>query len=364
MKIRYSEEEYKIAKSKEYLSLNCYQCNEDFKAFKSNIKFEIENNRGRLKYCSKTCLVNSQKNKKEYSCTTCTAKFERTTSEISGSKNLFCSTSCAAIFNNKNRVVVRTTFTIKDIFEVTNKWLINKSNYDITNVIDDIIKLKNENYRRKIYVRSCNGCSQRYIGLKRDRYCSDGCYDSHLKASSILPIKFRKPKQLLIKECDLCKTPYESYKEKQKFCSRICSSKNAISKITKEQLSLNGRKAVQANNKRSKNEILFADLCIEKFKNVITNEPMFNGWDADVVLLDLKIAILWNGNWHHKKITKSHSVKQVQNRDLIKIKEIINMGYTPYIINDYGKANKLFVIEKFNEFLRENNLVYYITPIS
>ena len=31
---------------------------------------------------------------------------------------------------------------------------------------------------------------------------------------------------------------------------------------------------------------------------------IFNGWDADIILTDLKIAILWNGKWHYEKLTK------------------------------------------------------------
>ena len=35
---------------------------------------------------------------------------------------------------------------------------------------------------------------------------------------------------------------------------------------------------------------------------------MFNGWDADVILPDLKIAIMWNGIWHYKQVRKNHNV--------------------------------------------------------
>ena len=76
---------------------------------------------------------------------------------------------------------------------------------------------------------------------------------------------------------------------------------------------------------------------------------MFNGWDADVIIEEHKIAVLWNGIWHYKKIAKKHSLIQVINRDLIKTKEIINCGYEPYVIKDLGKFNKSFVE---NEFLK------------
>jgi ribosomal protein L37AE/L43A len=49
--------------------------------------------------------------------------------------------------------------------------------------------------------------------------------------------------------------------------------------------------------KRSKNEIAFCELCEGHFgiDNVLHNVVMFNGWDADIILLKEKIAILWNG---------------------------------------------------------------------
>lgn len=116
----------------------------------------------------------------------------------------------------------------------------------------------------------------------------------------------------------------------------------------------------QGDLRRSKNEIEFCKLCEEYFDNVKHNESIFNGWDADVIIEDIKFAVLWNGPWHYKQITKSHSVKQTQNRDKIKIKEIKESGWTPYIIKDMGKANKDFVKEKFDEFLKylkENSII-------
>lgn len=139
-------------------------------------------------------------------------------------------------------------------------------------------------------------------------------------------------------------------KRKRKYCSIECRNKYTL---TKEKLSeygkIGGRKSVQSQNRRSKNEIYLSELCLNDFKNVRLNEQIFNGWDADIILDDYKLAILWNGNWHHKKLSKNHSLKQVQNRDKIKIKEIINYGYEPYIINDYGKYNKEFVEKEFEK---------------
>ena len=61
--------------------------------------------------------------------------------------------------------------------------------------------------------------------------------------------------------------------------------------------------------------------------------------------------MLWNGVWHYKKITEQHSVKQVQNRDRIKIKEIEKAGYIPYVIKDMGSEDETFVKQKFQELI-------------
>lgn len=139
-------------------------------------------------------------------------------------------------------------------------------------------------------------------------------------------------------------------KRYKKFCSVSCASKHKV------YLDNNfGKKLGLASAKkrvlRSKNEIYFYELCKNYFKNVTHNENIFNGWDADVIIHDLKIAILWNGRWHYEKITNTHSLLQVQNRDIIKNKEIRKYGYTPYIIKDMGRYNKNFVVQEFNNFL-------------
>jgi hypothetical protein len=112
-----------------------------------------------------------------------------------------------------------------------------------------------------------------------------------------------------------------------------------------------GKKLVALQNLRSKNEIAFCQLCEQYFgkENVLHNVSMFNGWDADIIIPDLKVAILWNGPWHYIEISKTQKLKQVQNRDRIKLREIINCGYRPYIIEDV-KREKDKVEKEFERF--------------
>lgn len=161
-------------------------------------------------------------------------------------------------------------------------------------------------------------------------------------------------KQLdVINICPICKSNFSvPYKQrKQECCSKKCSmNKRYASQKYKDKCCEWGKKSANSQNKRSKNEIYFGELCKKSFNIVDFNKPMFNGWDADIIIEKLKIAVLWNGKWHYEKITEKHSIGQVQNRDRIKIKEIIKLGYEPYIIKDMGRYKKKFVEEQFSIF--------------
>ncbi len=214
--------------------------------------------------------------------------------------------------------------------------------------------LKNPNHCKK-----CNNILE--YKKRKNKFCNSSCAASFTNIGRIRSNKSKEKTKASIAnyynslpkrfnyciECeDLFVITWKT--SRNKFCSNKCRNKSR-----KRHGTINGRKsaAIQAKNKRSKNESLFAVLCAEYFGNIKTNEPIFNGWDADVIIENLKIAVLWNGVWHYKKITKKHSVNQVQNRDKIKIKEIKKAGYTPYIIKDMGSYNPSFVKEEFKKFI-------------
>lgn len=180
-----------------------------------------------------------------------------------------------------------------------------------------------------------------YIPKKEKTHCSRKCANSHIQTkhqNDKRSAALKKSEEYYKKNCELCGKSFIRKRSRQRLCSLFCASKLGVSCHKKYN--------------RSKNEIYFSELCKLKFKNVLTNEKIFNGWDADIIIEDLKIAVLWNGKWHYEKITKKHSVAQVQNRDKIKISEIIKCGYQPYIIKDLGKYKKLFVEEQFKIFIK------------
>lgn len=197
-----------------------------------------------------------------------------------------------------------------------------------------------------------------YNNDKYKKFCSRSCANSRivteehkLKTSCSMINKCR----VYFNKCKYCNKLFTS-KKKREYCDRKCIVQSRIDSGILSKWGLMSVK-VQSENRRSKNEIYFSKICNSYFINVECNKNIFNGWDADVIIHDIKYAILWNGKWHYEKITEKHSVEQVKNRDSIKVKEIIKYGYIPYIIKDMGKFNKLFVEEQFNIFINIiNNL--------
>ena len=209
--------------------------------------------------------------------------------------------------------------------------------------------------------KCCLNCTNKlpYQQLKQNgkntKFCSRSCSASYNNERRIktTPVPLTKkvykkyvPKTLKTYECVVCKTKIKSL-HKRKTCSEFCSTQRK-----KEGARIGGLVSASRQIKRSKNEIYFYELCKAKFTNVLHNEPLFDGWDADVILLDLKIAILWNGSWHYKQITKQHSLLQVQTRDRLKQQAITKHGYLSYVVKDLGKFNKQFVEQEFETFCK------------
>jgi len=192
-------------------------------------------------------------------------------------------------------------------------------------------------------------CSRKCAGLSRS-----------MENNKLYPNKKPKRERVSTKcSWENCENIIERVKdneEKLRFCSNSCHIKwqNKHQNLCQR----GGRATRDLEIRRSKNEIAFADLCKKFFKNVRTNEAIFNGWDADVIIDDLKIAVLWNGVWHYQKITRNHSVKQTKQRDCLKIIEIEKMGYIPYVIKDMGKFDINFVENQFDEFIKKFELIY------
>lgn len=186
---------------------------------------------------------------------------------------------------------------------------------------------------------------------KNNKFCSKTCSatfnnrgrvltdDTKTKISNTL--KLKKKKKLYICNCIICSKEFtHDQNPKKQTCSKRC-----FYILNREINSKRGKKSAQVRKKRSSDEIKLFELCFFEFKDVKANYVISNGWDCDI-LIDNKYAILWNGPWHYKQLSFSnHSLKQVQNRDLIKIKLFESLGYQVLIFED----RKYNPISAFNE---------------
>ena len=220
--------------------------------------------------------------------------------------------------------------------------------------------------------RFCLNCGIKLDGEYQLKFCSRSCAVSYNNKNRVITDKQREKTSKSLKEynkqnsrkkklyvCGICGKEYYYCKGEntKRFCSKDCMNeynKNRakyMSDESKKRISDNAKRVIekQGDIRRSKNEIGFCKLCEEYFDNVEHNVPLFNGWDADIIIHDYKIAILWNGNWHYKQISKTTPLKMVQNRDNIKIKEIENYGYIPYIIKDTGKYDEQKILKEFEK---------------
>jgi very-short-patch-repair endonuclease len=164
-------------------------------------------------------------------------------------------------------------------------------------------------------------------------------------------IKEEKPKftSIEFKTCSYCTTP---------FCVKLWSGKKCCSsECSKNALQRAGKKSAATRKTRSVDEIRLFDLCARAFKSVRHNEQLRDGWDADVIIDDYKLAILWNGPWHYRDMPGlKHSLSQVQNRDRIKKKVLEKDGWTVLMFEDRHYTPES-AFEEINQFYRPINLL-------
>jgi hypothetical protein len=98
---------------------------------------------------------------------------------------------------------------------------------------------------------------------------------------------------------------------------------------------MTGVKVASLANRRSKQEIELFELILSIHPETLPNHKIVNGWDADIYIPTLKVAIMWNGPWHYKDMgIKKVSLDQIKNRDIIKLKEFTNLGIYTFIFED------------------------------
>ena len=122
MKTLFSDEDIVKLKSTSLIPFECEFCCKIFHRFKYVFDAHKRGKRNPINFCSKSCqMFDSHKDKgnsaaQKVFCLHCGEIFTKTNANIKRRKNHFCSHSCAATFNNKNK----TSGTVKSKLEI---WL-------------------------------------------------------------------------------------------------------------------------------------------------------------------------------------------------------------------------------------------------
>lgn len=159
---------------------------------------------------------------------------------------------------------------------------------------------------------------------KNAKFCKQSCASLH---------QWKDKKRTKIGLCPICQIDFKRKnrgRSTRKFCSRPC-----FLKWLQSTASSRGRRSAQKRVLRSKHEIRLYELCSNHFRDVEHNIILSEGWDADIIIHDIKTAILWNGPWHYRVMNlRNHSLRQVQTRDRMKIDSLTKAGWKVRIFED------------------------------
>lgn len=204
-------------------------------------------------------------------------------------------------------------------------------------------KAKAAKNRAESTITYCKHCNSPLDYKKRkNTFCSPACSkhynDAHTvrnhtqeTKSKIKQARINAPKQSKIsyRNCIICNKLFIWHHNKSgpnRCCSTTCLQIHRSNKA---------RINPGLGTKRSKLEIELFELCKSHFNTVLSNYKIIDNWDADIVIPEYKIAILWNGPWHYKEMhIGNHSLKQVQNRDKIKIKLFNSINWNVFVFED------------------------------
>ncbi len=233
-------------------------------------------------------------NKKAYNCIVCNKEVYRYNSEIVENGNVFCSQSCSC--KHRNKITVRTE--------------------------------KSKQKTAKSLLSYHNKRGRKY---KTDKLGNRIGY------------------------CKICNKKIKSKRNSPKICKNLNCIKEC-GRISAKSGWLNNKRT---KTKRSKSECLLSDKLKIIFPDLTCNTFMFSGgFDADIVIPSLKLAIHWNGPWHYRPIISTEHFDKIRLRDIRRYKSIELDGYKNYIIKDEtGIFNSKFVEIEYEKLINFIKLV-------
>jgi len=235
----------------------------------------------------------------------------------------FCSSSCSATFNNKNKNGRK----LVNCFHCNKNFEVQKHIVRIKYSCKDCINSKRKR-TKQIKELNCKTCYNKFIRNKNNiNYCSKECQ--------------KKAKKKYKKICKNCKIEFFAEKINSNFCSNSCKSKL---------LKLHSYAHKRGGLSRSKIEKYVENSLRKDFPyiNFSFNGDDIIGSELDIFIAELKMAFELNGIFHYEPIYGENTLNRIQNNDKQKFISCYNKGIELIIINlgdqNFSKkyANKIY----------------------
>jgi len=181
--------------------------------------------------------------------------------------------------------------------------------------VDRICKNCNKHYKKR--------ANQLHLENILQTFCSQKCFGLFTQA------RVSEPCGNCGKTITKCISAKKRSKSDHIFCSSSCSA------------SYNNK--IRVKTRRSKCEILLYELLCDKFPllTILPNDKtMLNGYEVDIAIPDLKLAIEWNGTVHFKPIYGIDTLTKIQSRDKLKLEIANNHNINLIVIPDLVSTSK------------------------
>ncbi len=176
-------------------------------------------------------------------------------------------------------------------------------------------------------------------------FCSSSCFYSHqVKNNNIYTTCFTCKKHIKI-----VKNAFQKSKTKRFFCNLSCAA------------TYNNK--LKRKSRRSKIETKFYNLLVKEFPNLNilhSDKTMLDGYETDVAIPSLKLAIEWNGIVHFKPIYSQTKLDKIQTRDAEKLEIASNKDINLIVIPDLVSNDKILQ-QAFNDVKEIINKLLTIT---
>ena len=301
-------------KSFDKIPFVCPHCDKPHESVKASIQKKFKVNPDRLIFCSSRCSFKFKNPWPEKNCKNCDNLFSRKPSEIE--TYCFCSSSCAASYNNKGRVrtkesLEKTSASVKEYY---------LSNFP-TGAFDCNL------------IRKCSCCSSDFVPQRENQlYCSVTCR----KSTNRRKPKVRESKRVLktnikfqrCKGCSGWALIVPTLRKYSKYCSRVCS-KRSHSRQQSERLSKAENRTNLGRGKKSYLESSFEEWLIYfgiEFESEVSvkNTEIGRTYFVDFLFKDKKLVIELDGTQHEKTKEKDairdDAIQRIYGYTVVRIK--------------------------------------------